>query len=154
MTATVVPGRTVAELAAAVGAPPDTVRYYERTGLLKPPRRTAAGYRSYDDGAVDRMRFIQGAQRLGLRLADIRTLLEIRDTGSCPCEPAGDPLPRRLRGGGAQVDPLVAPAAGGRRRDRPPGRPPGRDGGDGRRPADGGLPAAGSRHLVPAPERR
>ena len=86
----------MAELAAAVGVPPDTVRYYERSGLLKPPRRTAAGYRSYDDGAVDRMRFIQGAQRLGLRLADIRTLLEIRDTGTCPCEPAGDLLRRRL----------------------------------------------------------
>src|SRR4051812_43447304 len=90
MTATVVRGRTVAELAAAVGVPPDTVRYYERAGLLPPPRRTPAGYRSYDDGAVDRMRFIQGAQRLGLRLADVRSLLEIRDTGRCPCEPAGE----------------------------------------------------------------
>src|SRR3954462_12443105 len=100
MTATAVPGRTVAELAAAGGVPPDTVRYYERSGLLKPPRRTAAGYRSYDDGAVARLRFIRGAQRLGLRLADIRTLLEIRDTGTCPCEPAGDLLRLRL----AQVD--------------------------------------------------
>src|SRR4051795_1243160 len=109
MTATAVPGRTVAELAAAVGVPPDTVRYYERTGLLKPPRRTSAGYRSYDDGALDRMRFIQGAQRLGLKLADIRTLLDIRDTGSCPCEPAGD-LPRPpLRGGDPAIRPPVPP---------------------------------------------
>src|SRR4051794_15431506 len=108
MTATAVPGRTVAELAAAGRGPPDPVRYYEGSGLLKPPRRTAAGYRSYDDGAVDRMRFIQGAQRLGLRLADIRTLLEIRDTGSCPCEPAGDLLRRRLREVDAEIDRLVA----------------------------------------------
>jgi DNA-binding transcriptional MerR regulator len=108
MTATGVRGRTVAELAAAVGAPPDTVRYYERTGLLKPPRRTAAGYRSYDDGAVDRMRFIQGAQRLGLRLADIRTLLEIRDTGTCPCEPAGDLLRRRLAEVDGEISRLIA----------------------------------------------
>jgi DNA-binding transcriptional MerR regulator len=98
----------VAELAAAVGVSPDTVRYYERTGLLRPPRRTAAGYRSYDDGAVDRMRFIQGAQRLGLRLADIGDLLEIRDTGTCPCEPAGDLLRRRLAQVDAEIDRLVA----------------------------------------------
>jgi len=108
MTATVVRGRTVAELAAAVGVPPDTVRYYERTGLLPPPRRTSAGYRSYDDGAVDRMRFIQGAQRLGLRLADIRALLEIRDTGTCPCEPAGDLLRRRLGEVDAEIARLAA----------------------------------------------
>ena len=108
MTATAVRGRTVGELAAAVGVPPDTVRYYERSGLLKPPRRTAAGYRSYDDGAVDRMRFIQGAQRLGLRLADIRDLLEIRDTGRCPCEPAGDLLRRRLGEVDAEIARLAA----------------------------------------------
>jgi DNA-binding transcriptional MerR regulator len=108
MTATVIRGRTVAELATAVGVPPDTVRYYERAGLLPAPRRTSAGYRSYDDGAVDRMRFIQGAQRLGLRLADIRTLLEIRDTGSCPCEPAEDVLRRRLAEVDAEITRLVA----------------------------------------------
>jgi DNA-binding transcriptional MerR regulator len=107
MTAIAVRGRTVAELAAAVGVPPDTVRYYERAGLLKPPRRTTAGYRSYDDDAVDRLRFIRGAQRLGLRLADIRTLLEIRDTGTCPCEPAGDLLRRRLGEVDAEITRLV-----------------------------------------------
>ena len=54
----------VGELAAAVGVTADTVRYYERVGLLPSPARTSAGYRAYGDGAVDRMRFIQGAQRL------------------------------------------------------------------------------------------
>src|SRR4051794_7449138 len=108
MTATRVHGRTVGELAAAVGVPNDTVRYYERAGLLPPPQRTPAGYRSYDDGAVDRMRFIQGAQRLGLRLADVRTLLDIRDTGTCPCEPAGELLRRRLVEVDAEVTRLVA----------------------------------------------
>jgi DNA-binding transcriptional MerR regulator len=66
--------------------------------------RTAAGYRSYDAGALDRLRFIQGAQRLGLRLADIRTLLTVRDTGTCPCEPAEDLLRRRL----AEIDADIA----------------------------------------------
>src|SRR4051794_15410786 len=103
MTATAVPGRTVAELAAAGRGPPDPVRYYEGSGLLKPPRRTAAGYRSYDAGALDRLRFIRGAQRLGLRLADIRTLLTVRDTGTCPCEPAEDLLRRRLAETDAEI---------------------------------------------------
>lgn len=45
---------------------------------------------------MDRFRFIQGAQRLGLRLEDIRDLLAVRDTGTCPCEPAEELLARRL----------------------------------------------------------
>jgi len=89
-------GLRVAELADAVGVAPDTIRYYERAGLLPPPARTSAGYRAYDRGAVDRLRFIQGSQRLGLRLRDIRDLLAIRDTGVCPCEPAEQLLRRRL----------------------------------------------------------
>jgi DNA-binding transcriptional MerR regulator len=96
MTTTAPRGLRVAELARAVGVPTDTVRYYERVGLLPPPRRTAGGYRDYDAGAVDRLRFIQGAQRLGLRLVDIGHLLAVRDTGHCPCEPAGELRRRRL----------------------------------------------------------
>ena len=89
-------GFRVGELADAVGVRPDTVRYYERVGLLPPPARTPAGYRAYGTDAVDRLRFVQGAQRLGLRLRDIRDLLAVRDTGVCPCEPAEDLLRRRL----------------------------------------------------------
>ncbi|MFD4759791.1 MerR family transcriptional regulator [Streptomyces sp. NPDC058439] len=80
-------GLRVAEPAAAAGVSADTVRYYERAGLISAPHRTAAGYRTYDDTAIDRLKFIQGGQRLGLRLREIRDLLAIRDTGTCPCEP-------------------------------------------------------------------
>jgi DNA-binding transcriptional MerR regulator len=90
----------VGELADDVGVTADTIRYYERAGLLPPPGRTPSGYRVYDAAAVDRLRFIQGAQRLGLRLGDIRDLLAVRDTGTCPCEPAEDLLTRRM----AEVD--------------------------------------------------
>jgi DNA-binding transcriptional MerR regulator len=100
MTTTAVRGLRVAELAATVGVPADTIRYYERAGLLPSPERTPAGYRNYGAGAVDRLRFIRGAQRLGLRLGDIRDLLAIRDTGTCPCEPAEQLLRRRM----AEVD--------------------------------------------------
>jgi DNA-binding transcriptional MerR regulator len=89
-------GLRVTELAAAVGVGADTIRFYEKTGLLVTPARTPAGYRVYGASAVDRLRFIQGAQRLGLKLRDIKELQTIRDTGVCPCEPGEELLRRRL----------------------------------------------------------
>jgi DNA-binding transcriptional MerR regulator len=76
---------TVSTLARQVGIRPDTVRYYERAGLLPPPLRSPAGYRQYDPATADRLRFIRGAQRLGLRLREIADLLAVRDRGACPC---------------------------------------------------------------------
>ncbi len=90
------PGYQVAELAELVGVRPDTIRYYERAGLLPPPPRTSAGYRLYPASTVDRVRFIRGCARLGLRLVDIADLLAVRDTGVCPCEPAEHLLQRRI----------------------------------------------------------
>lgn len=60
---------------AAVGI--DTVRYYERKGLLPAPRRRASGYRDYDAIAVDRLRFIRRAKELGFTLTEIRELLTL-----------------------------------------------------------------------------
>ena len=79
---------TVGQLAARVGVTADTVRYYERSGLLPEPNRTDGDHRRYGPADLDRMLFIRGAQRLGLRLAEIRELLAVRDTGACPCGPA------------------------------------------------------------------
>ncbi len=87
---------TVAGLARAAGSSTDAVRHYERVGLLPPPPRSASGYRRYDENAVDRLRFIQGAQRLGLRLREIKDLLSIRDTGTCPCGDAAMLLRDRI----------------------------------------------------------
>ena len=75
----------VSELADRAGVSADTVRYYEKEGLLLQPERTHAGYRQYDEHAVERLHFIRGAQTLGLKLGDIKELLTIRDRGSCPC---------------------------------------------------------------------
>jgi MerR family copper efflux transcriptional regulator len=55
----------------------DTIRYYEREGLLPPPRRRASGYRDYDRGTVDRLKFIRRAKALGFTLDDIRELLAL-----------------------------------------------------------------------------
>jgi DNA-binding transcriptional MerR regulator len=101
-------GLRVAELAAAVGVGADTIRFYEKTGLLLAPARTAAGYRVYEASAVDRLQFIQGAQRLGLKLREIKDLLAIRDTGVCPCEPAEELLRRRLMDLDAEIARLSA----------------------------------------------
>ncbi len=87
---------SVAEVAGVVGVRPDTIRYYERAGLLPPAARTSGAHRRYGEETVDRLRFIQGAQRLGLRLRDIGNLLAVRDTGECPCEPAEHLLRQRI----------------------------------------------------------
>jgi len=93
-------GMSVSELAKRVGLAGDTIRYYERIGLIPPAPRTPAEHRRYDEGAVDRLQFIQGAQRLGLRLREIRDLLAVRDTGQCPCGPAEVLLRHRI----AEID--------------------------------------------------
>ncbi|MDP8938297.1 MAG: heavy metal-responsive transcriptional regulator [Actinomycetota bacterium] len=87
---------TVSRLADRVGTSPDTVRYYERIGLLPEPDRSASGYRVYDDDAVERVQFIKHAQRFGLRLDEIAELLEIREQGLCPCGHTRRLLERRL----------------------------------------------------------
>ncbi|MDP9005617.1 MAG: heavy metal-responsive transcriptional regulator [Actinomycetota bacterium] len=76
---------TVSKLASQVGTSSDTLRYYERIGLLPEPARSASGYRLYGDDAVERVRFIKRAQRFGLRLEEIGELLSIRERGMCPC---------------------------------------------------------------------
>jgi DNA-binding transcriptional MerR regulator len=83
---------------------PDTIRFYERERLLAPPERTASGYRQFDDDAVRRVRFIKGAKSLGLKLAEIRELLEIQDKGACPCGHTKLLVDRRI----AQIDEEMA----------------------------------------------
>jgi DNA-binding transcriptional MerR regulator len=78
-------GTTISAIARQAGVSPDTLRYYERLGLVAPAQRMANGYRRYDPDVVDRVRLIKGAQRTGLRLGDIKELLEISDRGACPC---------------------------------------------------------------------
>jgi len=76
---------TVSKLAEQAGTSADTVRYYERIGLLPETERSASGYRLYGDEAVERLRFIKQAQRFGLKLEAIAELLDVRRRGLCPC---------------------------------------------------------------------
>ena len=98
---------TVGQLATRTGVRADTVRYYEREGLLPVPQRTGGEHRRYGPADVDRLLFIRGAQRLGLRLAEIRELLAVRDTGTCACEPAETLLRRHVAEIGAEIERLA-----------------------------------------------
>ena len=69
---------TIGKLAASAGVGRETIRYYERKGLLEEPPRSEAGYRHYPPDAVDRLRFIRRAQDLGFTLAEITELLGLR----------------------------------------------------------------------------
>ncbi len=73
----------ISELAAEVGVPTSTVRYYERVGLLGLPDRTATGYRDYSDSDAARLLFITRARHLGLSCDQIVELLPVWDGVNC-----------------------------------------------------------------------
>src|SRR5512134_282301 len=70
---------TIGDVADAAGVGVETVRYYERRGLVPQPGRGLGSYRRYGSGHVDRIRFIKRAQALGFSLEEIATLLELED---------------------------------------------------------------------------
>src|SRR5215510_11789088 len=77
-----------AELARRTGSNLETVRYYEKVGLLPEPPRTAGGYRSYDMTHERRLRFVLRARELGFSLDEIRALLRLVDERDQPCAEA------------------------------------------------------------------
>ena len=68
---------TIGVVAKRVGVAIDTIRFYEREGLLPEPARRASGYRSYGDGTIAQLRFIRRAKQLGFTLEEIRELLTL-----------------------------------------------------------------------------
>jgi len=97
----------IGELARLAGVKRDAVRFYERSGLLARPVRSANGYRAYDETALARLRFIQKAQSLGFSLDEVKRILSLRERQS--------DLP--LRGGDGGSHP-------GRNRTQAPGDAP------------------------------
>ena len=87
----------IGALAHAASVTPDTIRYYERTGLLAPPARSAGGFRLYGTDAVERLVFIKRAQALGLALDEIRQLVGFDGTrGLSQCREVQPLLRTRL----------------------------------------------------------
>lgn len=73
---------TISVVAKNAGIGVETIRYYQRIGLLKEPEKPVSGYRVYSEDAVSRLRFIQRAKELGFSLSEIAALLELGD-GKC-----------------------------------------------------------------------
>jgi len=86
----------IGALAEYTGVTTKTIRYYESVDLLAEPARTPSGYREYGDDAVQRLRFIRDAQASGLSLAEIKSVLELKDAGSQSCDHTRALLERHL----------------------------------------------------------
>lgn len=78
----------ISELAGRVGVNPQTLRYYERRGLLDEPPRSPGGYRDYPSAAVELLRFIKRAQQLGFTLDEVEELLHLDQGGPDSCNGA------------------------------------------------------------------
>lgn len=76
---------TIGQLAKRAGVGVETVRFYERKGLLQEPERRASGYREYEESAVDRLRFIRRAKERGFTLDEIHELLSLRVDPKTTC---------------------------------------------------------------------
>lgn len=76
----------IGEAASKLGINTKTIRFYESIGLIPPARRTASGYRDYDEADIERLEFIKSAQRFALSLDDISEILAFRERGEPPCD--------------------------------------------------------------------
>ena len=94
----------IGDLAAKAALSAKTIRFYEQAGLMPAPPRTPAGYRDYPPAALDRLAFIANAQVAGFTLAEIRSVLAIRDSGDPPCRHVATLIGQHL----AQVERRIA----------------------------------------------
>lgn len=78
--------RSIGALGKATNTKVETIRYYERIGLLAPPQRTDGNYRTYDDEALARLSFIRRSRDLGFSLDQVRALLSLTDQGTQDCK--------------------------------------------------------------------
>jgi DNA-binding transcriptional MerR regulator len=85
---------TVARLA---GVSPDTLRLYERQGLLRAPERSLNGYRCYSPESVNRVRLIRAALSIGFSLDELAQILKVRDSGGAPCHRVRDLAEAKLK---------------------------------------------------------
>lgn len=93
----------IGELADRAGVSRETLRYYERRGLLKPARRTESGYRVYDRESAARLQFIKRAQGFGFSLDEIGDLLEMKPENPRSCNRVMTMLDNKLEELAAQI---------------------------------------------------
>lgn len=98
----------IGEVSKATGLDVQTVRFYEREGLLRMPPRESNGYRRYAREHIERLAFIRHCRSLDMRLADIRRLLDLLDDPSAQCADADRLVERQLAMVRARMDSLRA----------------------------------------------
>lgn len=86
----------IGEVARLSGVGSEALRFYERSGLLGRPARTAGGYRLYDADVLTRLAFIKRAQALGFSLDEIRHIIADAQSGHAPCDEVREILQRRM----------------------------------------------------------
>jgi len=86
----------IGELAKHVGTSIDTIRYYEREGLIKPIHRRNSGYREFDGLAIERLNFILRAKKLGFTLKQIKELLMLNENPDTTCSNVRDLAEHKL----------------------------------------------------------
>jgi Cu(I)-responsive transcriptional regulator len=96
----------IGELAKRAGAKTETIRFYERLGLLPPPARTSGNYRDYDHWHVSRLAFIRHARSLGFDLEDIKALLALSDEPQTDCAQADRIASKHLTAVEAKIEQL------------------------------------------------
>jgi DNA-binding transcriptional MerR regulator len=96
----------IGELGRLTGVSAKTIRFYEAEGLLPEPPRTATGYRDYGEDAAARLRFVRDAQATGLSLAEIGSILDMRDRGEQTCTHVIGLLDRHLEEIDRQIERL------------------------------------------------
>ncbi len=93
-------GMTIGKTARAAGVGVETIRFYERVGLIRRPPRRTTGYRIYPRETVDRIRFIRRSKALGFSLKEIRDLLDLRLSPRTSCSD----IRRRVEAKAADID--------------------------------------------------
>ncbi|HKY04809.1 MAG TPA: heavy metal-responsive transcriptional regulator [Blastocatellia bacterium] len=96
------------ELAKAAGVSTDTLRHYERKGVLAAPRRSPNGYRQYPAEALDRVRLIRRALAIGFTLDELARILKVRDRGGAPCSDVRALAAARLSDVEARLSELIS----------------------------------------------
>ncbi len=98
------PKMMIGEAAAQAGVSAKAVRLYESKGLIEPPERTAAGYRTYAPDDVATLQFIRQAKTVGLTLDDIKRIIDLQRDGQQPCSTVIELLDQRI----ADIDTKLA----------------------------------------------
>jgi len=86
----------IGSVASRSGLTVDTIRFYEKQGLIAKPSRSEGGFRLYTEAAIERLSFVSRAQTLGFSLEEIRELLLLRDAGGEACSHVHDLLDQKL----------------------------------------------------------